>query len=184
MDNEIWKGVPNYEGMYQVSNSGRVRSLDRYVDTGIINSTKRFIKGIDLKFKSDKDGYHFIGLKKNQKAKYLRVHRLVALVFIDNPYNKPQVNHINGIKNDNRVENLEWCTLSENRQHAYDTGLQNGKSRQGVRNNFAKLDKGRVVKIRRLYSAGDFTQKEIANKFNVSQPCVNKIVNNKDWRHV
>lgn len=110
---EIWKIHPIDQNI-GVSNIGRVRSYDRYFtqkDGKII-----LIKGVLYKIRYDKDGYPKVHIKSSYKLSD-RVHRLVAETFIPNPENKPQVNHINGIKDDNRVENLEWCTLGENRRH-------------------------------------------------------------------
>ena len=178
---EVWKDVKNYEGIYQVSNLGKVRSLDRMVNSS--NNFKRFCKGSLLKNSFDKDGYCKVNLKSNSKGNSQRVHRLVAMSFICNPNDKPQVNHINGIKNDNRVENLEWCTLKENRQHAYDTGLQNGKSREGEKNNFNKLSKDEINEIRKLYIPYKMTNRMIAKKYNVTTGCIQSITSqrNRKW---
>lgn len=110
-DGEIWKDINNYENIYQVSNLGRVRSLRRF----------RIIKQ-----RLSKSGYLNVTLRKesNEKLKGMRVNRLVAAAFIDNKENKPYVNHLNSIKTDNRVENLEWCTQSENIKHPYKIGTK------------------------------------------------------------
>lgn len=101
---EIWKDVQGYEGRYQVSNFGRVRSL------GI-----PYHKGKILKpFFDSKGNYLFIGLHKNKKVEQTYIHRLVAQTFIPNPDNLPQVNHKNEVKTDNSVDNLEWCTCKYN----------------------------------------------------------------------
>lgn len=177
---EEFRDIKGYEGIYQVSNLGNVRSLDRYVGHPQKGERGRFCKGITLKLLSDKDGYHKVNLKKKQKGNNQIVHRLVANAFIENPQNKPQVNHINGLKNDNRLENLEWVTLSENRQHAYDTGLQNGENRRGKKSNFNKLTEVEVFKIKELLS-NKVKQKQIALLFNVSQECISLIKTKRNW---
>lgn len=109
---EEYRDIAGYEGLYQVSNYGNIKRLGN-------NKTK---KEKILKQKID-GGYLRVGLSKNNKQKYYLVHRLVAQAFIPNPDGKEQVNHINGIKSDNNVSNLEWVTCSENMIHAFRTGL-------------------------------------------------------------
>ena len=109
---EIWKDVVGYEGLYQVSSLGRIKSLDRKIKCR--NNYERIVVGkIKIPFKK-KEGYLTIKLYKSNKLKSFYVHRLVAQAFIDNPHCKKTVNHINEIKTDNRIENLEWATYSEN----------------------------------------------------------------------
>lgn len=117
---EIWKDIQGYEGLYQASTKGRIRSLDRVVRMGEKNlrCTGRIFVG-----KINRFGYMSINISVNNSKKHYTIHRLVAQTFIPNPENKPQVNHINGIKTDNRVENLEWCTSKENSIHAWKNGL-------------------------------------------------------------
>lgn len=118
---EIWKDINFYEGLYQISNLGNVRSLDRKI---CIKNRIWKIKGRMLKLCNDSDGYRVIGLSKDNLRRTHKVHRLVSNAFIENAINKPQVNHINGIKSDNRVENLEWATNKENMKHAFLIGLK------------------------------------------------------------
>lgn len=115
--NEIWKSITGYEGFYEVSNFGNVRSLTSS------NGRKRFNRVKILKPAILKDGYLRVALCVDRKKQQMPVHRLVLSAFSkENP--TLQVNHINGEKNDNRLCNLEWCTQSENQKHAYRIGLQ------------------------------------------------------------
>lgn len=114
---EEWRDIDGYEGLYQISNIGRVKSFDRVVRTF---GGYRTIGGRIIKPHHDKDGYWRIGLSKDRKQKQHYVHRLVAKAFLENPDNLPVINHKNEIKDDDRVENLEWCTI-------YYNSVYNGK---------------------------------------------------------
>ena len=122
MQEEIWKDIKGYEGLYQVSNQGQVRSLTHYASNGvaIIEYKGKIIKS----WLDGRKHYLLVVLSngKNNKKKFL-VHRLVAETFIKNPKHKKEVNHKNGNKTDNCVENLEWVTSKENKQHAYNNGF-------------------------------------------------------------
>lgn len=120
---ELWKPVVNFEDSYEVSDRGRVRSIDRKVASGIRHNDSVMRTGKILKYNVKRNGYAQISLSRNGKVKSIGVHRLVAMAFIENPESKATVNHKNGNKLDNRAENLEWATQKENSQHAYDTGL-------------------------------------------------------------
>ena len=114
MDNEIWKDIPNYEGLYQVSNLGRVKSLGKI--KGWYNSKEKILRP------RIKNGYYSVVLYKNNIGIEHRIHRLVAQAFIPNINNKPFVHHKNHIKTDNNVLNLAWCTNQENQIYAYNEG--------------------------------------------------------------
>ena len=111
MKNEIWKDVVGYEGRYQVSSMGRVKSLERK------NCLGRTVKERILKSRTNRYGYMEVNLCADGKRKMLKVHRLVCQAFHDNPDNKPEVNHVNEDKTDNRACNLEWSTRRENINH-------------------------------------------------------------------
>lgn len=129
---EIWKDVVGFETLYQVSNLGRVKSLAKEVDN---NGGKQKRKECIVKSRKNRHGYLQLTLSNNKK--YTKtIHRLVAEAFLPNTSNKPQINHINGIKTDNRVENLEWATASENTLHS--VNVLGNKSPRGRYNKFSK----------------------------------------------
>lgn len=133
MNEEIWKDIPDYEGLYQISNLGRVKSLEKTM----WNNHKN-IKKEEMILKPNKvgKGYYCVKLYKNKEYKMKKVHRLVAQAFIDNPENKKQVNHIDGDKENNCVNNLEWCTCRENIKHSWKNNLH--KSLKGKYNKLSK----------------------------------------------
>lgn len=133
---EEWKDINGYENFYQISNLGHVKSLSRKVNAGIRYNSKVIVKERILKPIINSYGYETVMLSKNNKKKIFLVHRLVSYAFIPNKYNKKEVNHINGVKTDNTASNLEWCTRSENQQHAYDNNLE--KRKFGKNNPMAK----------------------------------------------
>lgn len=171
---EEWKDIKGYENIYQVSNRGKIRSMDRKIIT--VTGKIKNLKGKIIKPHFDKDGYLQISVHKNNKQKHGKVHRLVAEAFIKNPYKKEQVNHIDGNKQNNNVMNLEWCTDKENKEHAKLKGLYNNK---GFNNYNSKLTFKQVNRIREEYKEGRFTMKEIAIKYNVSPQHICDIINYK-----
>jgi len=185
LNNEIWKDIPEYEKFYQASNLGRVKSLDRIM---WVEKRKRYLplKGQILSPKTDKYGYLCIVLCRDGKHKHITVHRVIAKTFIPNFNNYSEINHINCDKQDNRIENLEWCTTQQNGFHKwkikgikcleepiYDMFLSEFSAK--------KLNIDTVRKIRRLYNQGKYTQQEVGDMFNISACHVSDIVNNKKW---
>lgn len=171
---EIWKDIEGYEGLYQVSNMGRVKSLKRKDRYG------RIIKEKIRNLQNGKDGYLIISLWNNGKGRMYSVHRLVAETFIPNPDSKPVVNHIDGNKQNNNADNLEWCTNSENDLHAYRLGLRTvnktGIGRFGRLNGASKsiymLDKNTEKIIRKfdsLASAGRFFERKANQMSHIAQ---------------
>lgn len=119
-----WVDIKGYEGLYQISPEGNVKSLPKK-----FGSNKGWLRGeIILKTYSDKSGYVYVSLTdSNKTSKKLKIHRLLAITFIPNPNNLPQVNHKDGVKDNNALSNLEWCTPGENQKHAFSLGLKKGK---------------------------------------------------------
>jgi len=165
MSEEIWKDIPNYEGAYQVSSLGKVKSL-------------KWGKERVLKFKKDRYGYTRVDLCKEGEKKNHKVHRLVMLVFAGE--SDLQVNHINGIKADNRIENLEHCTASQNTKHAYDIGLI--IPTKGEKNGQSKLTRKCAERIK--YGHQGMTQQEIAKIYGIAQSQVSSIRSGKLWKHI
>ncbi len=185
-EKEIWKDVVGYEGLYQVSNLGRVKSLARsvishYTDRKPIVTTNR--KERIMKQFLYKTGYLYTGLAKNRVKKKYKIHRLVAMAFIPNPENKPMVNHIDGNPLNNRVENLEWCTNQENQIHAIKTGLNKSI---GVNSHWSKFTEEQIRYIRANFKLRDkdFSCVALAKKFNVTPTVISFIMKGKTYQSV
>jgi hypothetical protein len=150
---------------------------------GDVFSTK-FNKVVKLKGINHSRGYLMINIWNNNQRKGMLVHRLIAETFIPNLENKPEVNHKNGIKWDNRVQNLEWNTPKENMSHAYATGLKVASPSLGEKHGMAKLTEEQVLEIRKLYSTKKYTLIVLGKMFDVGIAQISKIVNNKLWKHI
>ncbi|MBL5768239.1 HNH endonuclease [Bacillus sporothermodurans] len=177
---EIWKDIKAYEGLYQVSNYGRVRSLDRMI-WNKRNKSFYKAKGIILKGKRLKTNYIEVMLydKQNNKREFL-IHRIVAEAFIPNPDNKPQVNHKNGVKHDNRDSNLEWVTRKENVNHA----LKKGLIKVGSKSTSSKLTEEQVIEIRALFGTKKYSFSELGRMFNVDGAGIGRIIKGQTWKHL
>lgn len=178
---EIWKNISGWEGYYQISNLGRVRSLDRLIVNSI--GRKYFLKGIVLKNITPKNHYPYVCLRKNGLNIPQSIHRLIAEYFIPNPENKPQVNHKDGNKHNYNIKNLEWSTAKENSQHARDNGLQ--KTIKGDKCVYAKLTDEKVLAIKRLHRINPkFHRSNLALKLNVNVNTIVSIIKNRNWNHL
>lgn len=171
----MWIPLFNYEDTYTINHHGDIMNKTGYI----------------LKPRHDKDGYLRIGLTRHGKMKEYFVHRLVALTFISNQYNLPIINHKNGVKDDNYVDNLEWCTKRENTLHAMANGLMSFTPpkdnykylahQKGELHPCAKLTLIQVNEIRELSKMG-IKAKELALKFNISPRTIRAIVNKERWK--
>ena len=177
---EIWKPIIGFIN-YEVSNLGGVKRLDSYVRTNM-KGDLRFQKGRINKIATNTIGYKNARLWHEGVEHTFGVHVLVARNFIPNPDNKPDVNHKNGIRDDNRVENLEWATGKEQQLHAVKMGLRD--KTLGSNNNFSKLNDKQVLEIRELYSTGNLFQREIAEIYGIAEEHCHRIINKKSWKHI
>lgn len=121
---EIWKPIKGFETRYSISNYGRIKSIERYMVSIHKNARKNLMPEKILKTKISKNGYEKIKLYDGVKSRDLMIHRLVGEAFVNNPKNKPYIDHLDGNKLNNRADNLEYVTMAENNQRAYDTGLK------------------------------------------------------------
>lgn len=179
MTEEIWKDVVNYEGVYQISNIGNLKSLDRK-----LGGTR--YKGKEKRKHLSGRGYLYSKLSIGGVQKSLFIHKLVAEAFLENTENKPHVNHIDGNKINNKVENLEWCTHAENMRHAMRTGLNDGHSKfkEGNTNSNSKVTSEQVIEIRRLKTETKLSNYVIGNMFNIYESAVRKIATRQNWKHI
>lgn len=177
---EKWKAIPGYEGYYEASDQGRIRSLDRYITLdGRWGRYTRFKPGKIMTFTFDGRGaYLMVMLSKDSKNIKHLVHRLIASTFIENPLNLPEVNHRDEIKTNNCVSNLEWC------DHKYNNNYGKLKDcHKGERNSQSKFSEEIVREIRRSYIKGDqeYGTMGLSKKYNISPPHVSAIIHRKRW---
>lgn len=172
MIKEYWKPIPEFEGLYEISTFGNIKRIQRYVKN---RNGYRLLNEKIISTKLDKDGYNLVTLYKDKEQYTFRVHRLVAKTFLLNTnLNKIQVNHKNGIKSDNRVENLEWVTPKENIIHSIKTGLKKNfktSNHNGENNPNSKLTKNEVIEIIRCKLNGlpiKYVYEQFKNKISFS----------------
>lgn len=173
---EIWKDIPGYIG-YQASNLGNIKSLAR---TTIAKNNNIMYFREKILVPQSTCGYSRVLLTiRRQVKKNTSVHRLAALAHIPNPNNHPVVNHKDGNKLNNHIDNLEWCTYSENTIHS----LTIGSRKSGHNHKAAKLTLEQVKEIKRLYLQG-ITQRALSGIYNIDNSQICRIVNNKKWKYV
>lgn len=167
---EVWRPIPGYEGLYAVSNLGKVCRACPGKNTW---------EGRILKPKIDRCGYLYISLF-SRKQRHFRIHTLVASAFLGCRLPKQEINHKNGIKTDNRPENLEYCTGKQNMGHAFQVlGIGRG-SRNGA-SHFCESD---ILLIRKMANQDHFTAKQLAEKFRTSAGHIRQILNRRYWQHI
>ena len=164
-----WKEIKGYEGKYMISTGGDVVSLPRECGFGTRKEERPRKQSVTR-------GYATCALSINKKIKHYLVHRLVADAFIPNPKNYPQINHKDGNKTNNHIDNLEWCDRSHNQIHARKMKLQGGE-----RANTAKLNERCVKAIRMIYPK--LTMAELANAFGVTESTISKVINKSNWKY-
>lgn len=170
MNDIIWLPIPGYEGIYEASNQGDIRSVDHITDQGQIS------RGRVLKQIKTYHGYLQVAMCKNGKPKTVRVHRQILAAFVglsDSP-----VNHKDGDKTNNQLSNLEYVTPTQNIQHAIAMGLMDNRGENGV----SFLTNSQMIEIKELLKNSSLSQKRIAEMFGMAQPSVSQINTGKRWQ--
>jgi len=178
---ERWKPIPGFNA-YEASTHGRIRSVDRMVYDKGFGGLRR-CRGTVLKPTTNKNGYAYVELTVESKGITCTVHRLVALAWLPNPANLPEVDHVHGNKPNNAIDNLEWVSTLENRRRAWALGLY--KKPKGEQMPTARLTEADVIEMRRLYDSCQIqNQSELSRKFNVTSATAHNVVTRKSWRHI
>jgi NUMOD4 motif len=182
-EKEIWYDIPGYAGVYQLSNLGNVKSLERRLIRS--NGRRIHIKERILK-QSLNNGYLQVCLKRNGESRTFGVHQLVALVFIPNPNNLPCVLHIDNNQQNNCVLNLRWGTQLDNITQAWNEGRCENlkiKTTYGERNGNNVLTEREVKEIKQKYIPRQYTRKQLAKEYNVHRTTIDSILGGKTWNH-
>lgn len=175
---EIWKPIVGFEGLYEISSFGNIKSLQRltYYSDGRVFNQPEIIKSV----RKQKDGYVMVTLSKETKKFNIRVHNLVADHFIPKEEGRNCINHKDGNKSNNSISNLERCTYKENSLHAVKTGL----IKQGKESPHSKLKESDILEIRKIYVENNETMERIGSRFGISFQNVSQIINRKTWKNV
>ncbi len=176
---EIWKDIPGFESKYQCSTLGRFKRLRRLVENRTTNIY--WLKEKILSPCHESNGYLQISLMYRKKPKLFLAHRLIIKTFKKKERGRFFVNHINGVKDDKILSNLEWCTKSENAKHSFQIGVQCNK---GESHPQAKLTNNLIKEIRNKYVPHIYSSRKIAREYNLSKSHVLAIVNHKSWAHL
>lgn len=173
--NEVWRPVVGYEGYYEVSSLGNVRSVDRYVEgrNGMLKST-------DICKWKNHGNYLQVSLHKDDKKNGYGVQRLAGFAFVPNPLNLPEANHINTIRYDNRSNNINWMTGEDNKKYS----IEMGTWCHGERHNKTKLKEPDVIEIRRLHATGEYNYEDLAKMYNINPCNISRIVKRINWKHL
>lgn len=172
LEGEIWEYIKGYEGLYKVSNLGRIKSFVK-------------INPIIRRQKNKRGNYKEVNLKKNNQYKYFTVHRLVCNQFLPNPENKPSINHIDCNTENNRLSNLEWCTAKENMAHAVKLGRTYKYHERGASKPLnSKLNEELVRSIRKMYYDNKMGQIDIAKTLSVNKNAISGVVTWRTWFYV
>lgn len=168
-EKEVWHNIKGYENLYMVSNTGKIKRLSRVVENKGSYSGKYILKEKEMKLHFNKDGYAIVNLSKNNTKKAIKVHRLVAEAFIPNPNEYFEINHINEIKDDNRVENLEWC----DRKYNVNYGLRNKKTSISESKEIIQLDLSNNI-LNKFYGIREASRNTKIQHSHIAECCMGK----------
>lgn len=174
---ETWKDIPDYENFYQANPCGLIKSLSKSLR---VKNGYRVTKELIIVNTDNGNGYLVCSLSKNTNRKSILLHRIIALTFIQNPKNLPEVNHKDGDKTNNSVENLEWCTRQENIDHSWNNNLTNCI---GEKHHNSTLNNFKVKEIREKYATGNYSYSKLGIEYNTNMFNIRNIIKRYTWNH-